>query len=110
MTKVEELTEEIENLKIDEKVYGYEKAKFNGFGNYGKYDMKIKDRMNELMEMLKKEYPAMDNYLLWLSCLDYIIRDELKEDVNENEALEFYENYKKEKETLIYNNVKVEEI
>jgi len=109
MADVEELNEQIETLNIDNsKVYGYEKAKFNGFGDYGKYD--IKDRMNELMEMCKKEYPSMDNYLLWLSCLDYVIRDELKEDVNENEALKFYEDYKKEKETLIYNNVKVEEI
>ena len=89
----------------DSEVFGHERAKFEGFGNY-KYD--IKERVNELMELTKKEMPHMDNYLLWLCTLDYIIREELKLDINETEAEEFYKKFQDQKETFIYNNVKIE--
>ena len=42
-------------------IYDCERAKFNGFGTY---KLPIEERVNEIMEITKKEYPTIDNYLL----------------------------------------------
>ena len=52
-----------------ETVYGLDRAKFKGFG---KYKLDIENRVNDILELTKKEYPNVDNYLLWqqISCLE----------------------------------------
>ena len=44
-------------------IYDVDRAKFEGFGTY---KLHIEERVNEIMEATKKEYPNVDNYLLWL--------------------------------------------
>jgi len=46
-----------------------------------------KDRVAELMEMSKKEFSHVPEYLRFLMCVDYHCRDELKMDIPENEEL-----------------------
>ena len=53
-----------------ETVYGVERAKFKGFGEY---KIPIENRVNEILELTKKEYPNVDNYLLWLCAVDYVL-------------------------------------
>ncbi len=36
------------------------------------YKLPIEERVNEIMEATKKEYPNIDNYLLWLCAVDYV--------------------------------------
>ena len=50
----------------------HERAKITGFGTYGEYD--INDRVNEPMKQIKKEYPMIDNYLLWVMVVDYVLK------------------------------------
>jgi len=100
--------EELEQLKKDPNtVLGtYQRAKFTGFGTYGKYD--INDRVNELMKLCKKEYPTIDNYLLWVQVVDYTLKDELKVDTTIDEhAKELYENYMKERDKREYQSVQL---
>ena len=52
-----------------ETIYDCERAKFNGFGTY---TLPIEERVNELIEMTKKEYPTMDNYLIILLFISII--------------------------------------
>ena len=86
-------------------IYDYERAKFNGFGTY---KLPIEERVNEIMEMTKKEYPTIDNYLLWVCAVDYVLEEKgLKKD-NEN-GVKMYEEYVKQRKTFIYNTVHVEE-
>ena len=40
-------------------IYDCERAKFDGFGTY---KLPIEERVNEIMEATKKEYPNIDNY------------------------------------------------
>ena len=88
-----------------ETVYGLDRAKFEGFG---KYKLDIERKVNEIMEMTKKEYPNIDNYLLWLCAVDYVLEEMgLKKD--SDEGTQMFEKYLKERKTFIYNNVKVEE-
>ena len=50
----------------------------------------------------------MDNYLLWLCAVDYVLEEkELKKD-NED-GVKMYEEYVKQRKIFIYNNVKVVE-
>ena len=66
--------DELEQLKNNpDTVLTYESAKFKGFGTYEKYDMN--DRVNELMKLCKKEYPTIDNWLLWVQVVDYVLKD-----------------------------------
>ena len=66
--------EELEQLKNNPDTFlTYERAKFKGFGTYEKYDMN--DRVNELMKLCKKEYPTIDNWLLWVQVVDYVLKD-----------------------------------
>ena len=48
-------------------VFDVERAKFEGFGTY---KLPIEERVNEIMEATKKEYPNIDNYLLWVCAVD----------------------------------------
>ncbi len=49
-----------------------ERAKFEGFGTY---KLPIEERVNEIIEATKKEYPNVDNYLLWLCSVDYVLEE-----------------------------------
>ena len=54
----------LKNDHDDKTVYGHERNKFQGFGEYTNKILKEnKKRINELVEMTKLEYPQMDNYL-----------------------------------------------
>ena len=84
-------------------IYDCERAKFEGFGTY---KLPIEERVNEIMEATKKEYPNIDNYLLWLCAVDYVLEEKgLKKD-NE-EGVKMYEEYVKQRKIFIYNTVKV---
>ena len=84
-------------------IYDVERAKFNGFGTY---KLPIEERVNEIIEATKKEYPNMDNYLLWLCAVDYVLEEKgLKKD--NDEGFKMYEEYIKERKIFIYNTVKV---
>ena len=50
-------------------IYDCERAKFEGFGTY---KLPIEERVDEIMEATKKEYPTVENYLLWLCAVDYV--------------------------------------
>ena len=89
----------------DKNVYGYTRSKFNGFGSYGKYD--IEERVNEIVEATKKEYPTLDNYMIWLMATDYVLIDELKIDINEEEGKKIHDEFLKERTNLIYNSVQL---
>ena len=73
----------------DKTVYGYERNKFKGFGEYENPILKDNEaRINELVEMTKKEYPTIDNYLIWLMAVDYMMEElGLKENKNMGESL-----------------------
>ena len=74
-------------------IYDVERAKFNGFGTY---KLPIEERVNEIIEATKKEYPNMDNYLLWLCAVDYVLEEKgLKKD--------------NERKIFIYKSVSVED-
>ena len=45
------------------------------------------DRVKELMEQSKKEFSDVPDYLIFLMCVDYHCREEVKMDVPENEEL-----------------------
>ena len=83
-------------------IYECERAKFKGFGTY---TLPI---VNELIEMTKKEYPTMDNYLIWLCAVDYVVEEKGLKKENENGA-KMYEEYVKQRKTFIYNTVTIED-
>jgi hypothetical protein len=86
-------------------IYDVDRAKFEGVGTY---KQPIEERVNEIMEATKKEYPNVDNYLLRLCAVDYVLEEKgLKKD-NE-EGVKMYEDYVKQRKIFIYNSVKVEE-
>ena len=45
------------------------------------------DRVNELMAQSKKEFTDIPDYFIFLMCVDYHCRDELKMEIPENEEL-----------------------
>ena len=60
----------------NETVYGYERNKFKGFGEYTNELLKEHEgRINELVELTKQEYPTIDNYLIWLCAVDYMMEE-----------------------------------
>ena len=88
----------------DKTIYDCERAKFEGFGTY---KLPIEERVNEIIEATKKEYPNIDNYLLWLCAVDYVLEEKgLKKD--EDDGVKMYEEYIKERKIFIYNTVKVQ--
>ena len=88
-------------------IYNYPRNKFKGFGEYE--NPKLKDneaRINELVEMTKKEYPTSDNYLIWLMAVDYMMEElGIKEDKNIGKSL--YEESLRERNKLIYDSVQL---
>jgi len=44
-------------------------------------------RVKELMELSRKECTDISDYFIFLMCVDYHCRDELKMDIPENEEL-----------------------
>ena len=50
----------------------------------------------------------MDNYLLWLCSVDYVLEEKGLKKENEN-GVKMYEEYVKQRKTFIYNTVHVEE-
>ena len=99
--------DELEKLKNDkDKVFNYSRSKFEGFGTYGTHD--INERVNTLMKQVKKEFPTGDNWMLWIATVDYILKDELKIDINADEKTkEWYDNFLKEKDKREYQNVQL---
>ena len=59
--------------KVDNNIYEHERYKFKGLGEY---KLPIEKRVNEICEMTKKEYPEMDNYLVWVCAVDYVMFDD----------------------------------
>jgi hypothetical protein len=86
-------------------VFDVERAKFEGFGTY---KLPIEERVNEIMEATKKEYPNIDNYLLWVCAGDCVLEEKgLKRD-NED-GLKLYEQYVNQRKIFTYNTVKIED-
>ena len=84
-------------------IYDVERAKFEGFGTY---KLPIEERVNEIMEATKKEYPNVDNYLLWLCAVDCVLEEKgLKKD--NVDGVKMYEEYLEQRKIFIYNSVKV---
>ena len=53
-----------------------EHNKFKGFGEYSNKLLKDNEnRINELIELCKKEYPNIDNYFLWVCACDYMLEE-----------------------------------
>jgi hypothetical protein len=87
-------------------IYECERAKFNGFGTY---KVPIEERVNEIMEATKKEYPNVDNYLLWVCAVDYVLEEKgLKKD-NDDDGVKMYEEYVEQRKIFIYNTVKIQD-
>ena len=42
---------------------------------FGTYKLPVEERVNEIMEATKKEYPNVDNFLLWLCSVDYVLEE-----------------------------------
>jgi hypothetical protein len=88
-------------------IYNYPRNKFKGFGEYENPILKDNEaRINELVEMTKKEYPTIDNYLIWLMAVDYMMEElGIKEDKNIGKSL--YEESLRERNKLIYDSVQL---
>ena len=88
-------------------VYGYEKNKFKGFGNYNNELLKENEgRINELVELTKYEFPVMDNYFIWLAAVDYMM-EELNMKNDNSSGKQLYEDSMKERNKTIYNSVEL---
>ncbi len=60
----------------NETVYGYERNKFKGFGEYTNELLKDHEgRINDLVELTKQEYPTIGNDLIWLCAVDYMMEE-----------------------------------
>jgi hypothetical protein len=79
-----------------ETVFDCERAEFTGFSTY---TLPIEERVNELIEMTKKEYPTMNNYFIWLCAVDFVLEEKGLMKDNENGA-KMYEKYVKQRKTL----------
>ena len=56
------------------------------------------ERVKQLIELSKKEYPYISEYMMFLMSVDYHCREEVGIDIPENEELiKRYENKKKSK-------------
>ena len=88
-------------------VYGYEKNRFKGFGEYNNELLKEHEgRINELVELTKQEYPTMDNYFLWLCAVDYMMEElNIKNDSISGKSM--FNDCLKERNTFIYNSVEL---
>ena len=88
-------------------VYGYEKNKFKGFGEYSNEILKENEgRINELVELTKQEYPTIDSYFIWMAAVDYMMEElNIKKDTDEGKSM--YDNFLKERNKTIYNSVEL---
>ena len=68
---------------------------------------RIQGSLNEIIEATKKEYPNIDNYLLWLCAVDYVLEEKGLKQENDD-GVKMYEEYIKERKIFIYNTVKVQ--
>jgi hypothetical protein len=91
-------------------VYGYEKNKFKGFGEYNNNELlkENEKRINELVELTKQEYPTMDNYLIWICAVHYVM-EELNIKVDNTSGKQLYEDSMKERNKTHYNSVELKE-
>jgi hypothetical protein len=91
----------------NETVYGYERNKFKGFGEYTNELLKEHEgRINDLVELTKQEYPTIDNYLIWLCAVDYMM-EELNIKTDNNSGKSMYDDFLKERNKFIYNSVEL---
>ena len=88
-------------------MYGYERYKFKGLGEY---KLPIEKRVNELCEQTKKEYPEMDNYFIWLCAVDYVMYDEMKIERDSDAGKDLHESFIAERNNTTYNCVKLENV
>jgi hypothetical protein len=65
-----------------------------------KYTEYNDDRVKQLMELSKKEFPHISEYMIFLMSVDYHCRDEVGMDIPEDEEL--IKRYQKKKSKLIY--------
>ena len=63
-------------------------------------------RIKELLELCIKDQPQMDPYWLWLCCVDFHIKDELKMDPPKKEELKII--FEEESKKILYENIKIE--
>jgi len=90
----------------NETVYGYQRNKFKGFGEYTNQLLKDNEgRINDLIELTKQEYPTIDNYLIWLCAVDYMMEElNIKKD---NSGKSMYDDFLKERNKFVYNSVEL---
>ena len=90
-------------------VYGYEKNRFKGFGEYNNDLLKENEgRINELVEMSKKEFPMVDNYLIWICAVHYVMEElDIKNDTDLGNSM--YQDFLKERHNIIYNSAELNE-
>ena len=93
--------------KLYKTVYGYEKNKFKGFGEYSNEILKENEgRINELVELTKQEYPTIDSYFIWMAAVDYMMEElNIKKDTDEGKSM--YDNFLKERNKTVYNSVEL---
>lgn len=88
----------------DKTVYGHERNKFKGLGEYTCKILKEKEkRINELVEITKLEYPQVDKYFVCLCSVEFVM-EELGLKTESDAGKQMYEDFLKEREKLIYNN------
>ena len=94
----------------DKTVYGHERNKFKGFGEYTNQILKDNEkRINELVEITKLEYPQTDNYFIWLCACDFVMEElGIKNESDLGKSL--YEDFLKERKTTLYNSVQLNNI
>jgi hypothetical protein len=105
--QVEDGSQFAQNDYENKTVYGYEKNRFKGFGEYNNELLKEHEgRINELVELTKQEYPTMDNYFIWLAAVDYMMEElNIKNDSNSGKSM--FNDCLKERNTFIYNSVEL---
>lgn len=100
MTEVKEEIEQIELTYL-------EHNKFKGFGEYKNEVLKQNEsKINELMEQCKKEFPNIDNYLLWVCACDYMM-EELGIKNENNDWEEVYKKVVEERKNTLYETMEL---
>ena len=85
-----------------------ENNKFEGFGEYKNEILKENEnRINELMEQCKKEFPNIDNYLLWVCACDYMMEELGIKNDNNNEWEEVYKKVVEERQKTLYETIEL---
>jgi hypothetical protein len=92
---------------IDTNMYGCERYKFKGFGEY---KLPIEARVNEICEQTKKEFPDVDNYFIWICAVDFVMYDEMKIERDSEAGKKLYEDFVNERDKVIYSCVQLENI